>query len=367
MLYIIVNPASKSGLGRKRFELLKNEFNKNHIVYEVFFTEKKSGAGKCVKTILERIDRDKTKNPVIAVLGGDGTVNETVNALYPRTDVAIAYLPTGSSNDLARALEVSSDPVEFVKHYKIRMNKNKNTNEVIDKDSDNNIDVDIDSSTDRTTDEGINKGINVTMDKDVILNQEKVIDKDKHTDLGLLTDETSPAKKKRAFAVSCGIGLDAAVCKETNNSAIKDILNRFHLGKLSYVTIAIKQILSARQTSCDITLADQSSHHFEKVLFIVTMIHPYEGGGVKMAPMADGNDGLFDVMVVSDLHPLQAFYLLPMAFFGKHVNSRCVHFIKTESLTIHTKDAMTVHVDGEYAGELNQIQLNCKKNMLSFI
>ena len=161
--------------------------------------------------------------------------------------------------------------------------------------------------------------------------------------------------------------LDAAVCKETNNSVIKDILNRFHLGKLSYVAIAVKQILSARQTSCDITLADQSCHHFEKVLFIVTMIQPYEGGGIKMAPMADGNDGLFDVMVVSNLHPLRAFYLLPMAFFGKHVNSRCVHFFKTESLTIHTKDAMTVHVDGEYAGELNQIQLNCTKNMLSFI
>ena len=333
MLYIIVNPASKSGLGRKRFALLKNEFNKNHIVYEVFFTEKKYGAGKCIKTILERIDRDKTKNPVIAVLGGDGTINETVNALYPRTDVAIAYLPTGSSNDLARALKVSPDPVEFVKRYRIWMDKNKNKNDI--KNTNQVIDTDM----------------------DVILNQ----------DLGLLTDKTSPAKKKRVFAVSCGIGLDAAVCKETNNSVIKDILNRFHLGKLSYVAIAVKQILSARQTSCDITLADQSYHHFEKVLFIVTMIQPYEGGGIKMAPMADGNDGLFDVMVVSNLHPLRAFYLLPMAFFGKHVNSRCVHFFKTESLTIHTKDAMTVHVDGEYAGELNQIQLNCKKNMLSFI
>ncbi|MGN0247685.1 MAG: diacylglycerol/lipid kinase family protein [Lachnospiraceae bacterium] len=335
MLYIIVNPASKSGLGRKRFALLKNEFNKNHIVYEVFFTEKKYGAGKCIKTILERIDRDKTKNPVIAVLGGDGTINETVNALYPRTDVTIAYLPTGSSNDLARALKVSPDPVEFVKRYRIWMDKNKNKNENDIKNTNQVIDTDM----------------------DVILNQ----------DLGLLTDETSPAKKKRAFAVSCGIGLDAAVCKETNNSVIKDILNRFHLGKLSYVAIAVKQILSARQTSCDITLADQSCHHFEKVLFIVTMIQPYEGGGIKMAPMADGNDGLFDVMVVSNLHPLRAFYLLPMAFFGKHVNSRCVHFFKTESLTIHTKDAMTVHIDGEYAGELNQIQLNCKKNMLSFI
>ena len=300
---------------------------------------------------------------VVIVLGGDGTVNETVNALYPRTDVAIAYLPTGSSNDLARALEVSPDPIEFVKHYRVWLTKNK----IMDTETKTSSGIVsyTDISINKDINKDIKKGINKNTDKDTDNNID--ITKDKHTDLGLLTDETSPAKKKRAFAVSCGIGLDAAVCKETNNSVIKDLLNRFHLGKLSYVTIAVKQILSARQTSCDITLADQSCHHFEKVLFIVTMIQPYEGGGIKMAPMADGNDGLFDVMVVSNLHPLRAFYLLPMAFFGKHIHSRCVHFFKTESLTIHTKDAMTVHVDGEYAGELNQIQLNCKKNMLSFI
>ena len=272
MLYIIVNPASKSGLGKTRFTLLKEKLNENFIVYEAFLTDKKHGAVRCTRQIMERIDKDGASDPVIAVLGGDGTMNEVMTTLNDRNDIAIAYLPTGSSNDLARALHISADPDEFIQR---------------------------------------------------------------------------------------GIGLDAAVCKETNSSPVKDLLNKLHLGKLSYVVIAIKQILTARQTSCDITLADRTTHHFDRVLFVVTMIHPYEGGGVKMTPMADGCDGQFDIMVVANLHPFRAFYLLPLAFLGKHTNSRFIHFLRSESLTIHTDDKLTVHADGEYAGELQTLSLTC--------
>lgn len=50
---------------------------------------------------------------------------------------------------------------------------------------------------------------------------------------------------KRDFAVSCGMGFDAAVCEETNRSAFKKPLNRIILGKLAYLTISVKQLLAA--------------------------------------------------------------------------------------------------------------------------
>lgn len=311
MLYIIVNPASKSGLGKTRFTLLKEKLNENFIVYEAFLTDKKHGAVRCTRQIMERIDKDRASDPVIAVLGGDGTMNEVMTTLNDRNDIAIAYLPTGSSNDLARALHISADPNEFIQRYQHGQIRN--------------------------------------------------------VDLGQLEIPGSVPRSKRNFCVSCGIGLDAAVCKETNSSPVKDLLNRLHLGKLSYVVIAIKQILTARQTSCDITLADRTTHHFDRVLFVVTMIHPYEGGGVKMTPMADGCDGRFDIMVVANLHPFRAFYLLPLAFLGKHTNSRFIHFLRSESLTIHTDDKLTVHADGEYAGELQTLSLTCIHGGVRFI
>ena len=45
------------------------------------------------------------------------------------------------------------------------------------------------------------------------------------------------------FAISCGIGFDAAVCHEINRSPLKKFMNRIHLGKFAYLLIGLKQLL----------------------------------------------------------------------------------------------------------------------------
>ncbi len=48
---------------------------------------------------------------VVAVLGGDGTLNETANGLAG-TDTALAALPGGSTNVFARTIGMPNDPIE---------------------------------------------------------------------------------------------------------------------------------------------------------------------------------------------------------------------------------------------------------------
>lgn len=306
MLYIIVNPASKSGLGKKKWETFKEKLNQNSIVYEVFFTDKQNGATRCAREISGKIRPDS--RDILCVLGGDGTINEVVNAFDGAKDMALAYLPTGSSNDLARALNIASSPDELIRHIK---------NPII------------------------------------------------HTaDTGILTTANG---KKRRFCVSCGIGLDAAVCKEALDSKLKDALNRLGLGKLTYAGIALKQLISAPSCHCDITFEDGAVKHFDRLLFAVSMVHPYEGGGIQMAPMADCHDGLFDVMVVAGLRKWRALYLLPLAFFGLHTKARNVYFFKVRKLVIETDVPLIVHADGEYCGKQQKITLSCHENGLKFI
>lgn len=50
---------------------------------------------------------------LVASAGGDGTFNLTVNALHDRLDdLRFALLPMGTGNDLARTLDLGTDPVE---------------------------------------------------------------------------------------------------------------------------------------------------------------------------------------------------------------------------------------------------------------
>ena len=52
---------------------------------------------------------------LVVVFSGDGTINETLNALVG-TDVALGVIPGGATNVLARWLEVPLDPVEATGH-----------------------------------------------------------------------------------------------------------------------------------------------------------------------------------------------------------------------------------------------------------
>ena len=312
MLYMIINPTSKSGKGIKIWEQLENELKQNAMEYQTYFTTKEGGAKAAIKDILQSASLEslQKQEDLICVLGGDGTVNQTVSALrgYGHKDLPIAYLPTGSSNDLAKSLQLSSDPEEFLSHIKAMSLQ--------------------------------------------------------CADTGLLT---IPNGKKRAFCVSCGIGIDAAVCKEALDSNLKKVLNRIGLGKLTYAFIALKQLINAPVSGCDLILDDGVLRHFDRFLFGVTMVQPYEGGGIKMAPMADCHDGEFDILIVANMKKWRVLYLLPLAFFGLHTKAKNIYFYRSTSVRIKTDAPLTVHTDGEFAGMRTEISLECKKADLKYI
>jgi len=74
---------------------------------EVFVTERKDHARELASAAAERGCR------LVVAWGGDGTVNEIGSALVSR-DTAMAIVPAGSGNALARALAVARDPRQAI-------------------------------------------------------------------------------------------------------------------------------------------------------------------------------------------------------------------------------------------------------------
>lgn len=101
-IVFIVNPISGTTSKKHVLELLEQQIDREKYQYEVVYTEYAGHA--------EKIAAEKAQEGVFAVvaIGGDGTINEVGRSLR-HTDTAMAIIPCGSGNGLARHLKIPMD------------------------------------------------------------------------------------------------------------------------------------------------------------------------------------------------------------------------------------------------------------------
>lgn len=323
MYYIIVNPASKSGKGERIWSLLEPVLIKKKIEYKVFFSKE---AGHVIRLVRELsaslLENDPDFVLKLIALGGDGTLNEVLQGITDFDRVQLGYIPTGSSNDLARDLGLPSEPVAILE--KILSCKEPSL-----------------------------------MDVGILTYSQP------SGELSRLHSDT--ASMTRYFSVSCGIGFDAAVCEEALASRFKNVLNKIGMGKLTYLSIALKQLIKAKKVTCKLTLDDNRSIELSKFLFVACMIHQYEGGGFKFCPGASACDGVIDICTVGNIPKWLILMALPTAFFGKHYIFRGIEHYTAKKIQLETSSPLWVHTDGEVTRKSSSITITCEKQKLQFL
>lgn len=75
---------------------------------------------------------------------------------------------------------------------------------------------------------------------------------------------------------------------------------------------------------------------------------PAYGGGMKIAPKAQIDDGKLDVCVISEMPGLDFLKAFPRVYSGQHLRNRHVEYLQTQGLKIETEFPMDVYGDGEY-------------------
>lgn len=307
MYHVIINPMSRSGKGLKIWKTeVEPTLHAEGVSYRSYFSRKEGDIARIASDILE----SATERPIrIILLGGDGTLNEALQGMKDTSHIILGYIPTGSSNDFARDLRIPTDPVEALH---------------------------------------------------LILHTGKV----QFMDLGTIAYDNGT---KRRFIVSCGIGYDAAVCEEALHSSIKKFCNKIGLGKLTYLGIALKQLLSTKSVSCELTLDDDIPIKIHKLLFVTCMQHRYEGGGFMFCPNADASDGYLDLCVVGDVPKLLILFALPTAFKGKHYFVKNITTHRAKKVRIETSSKLWVHTDGEVGSQTTAITVTCEQNAIQII
>ncbi len=307
MYYFITNIHGAGGRALLTWKKVKKLLQKKNVQYRLLLSQRVGDAGNLARSVCENSDTDKR----IVVVGGDGTVNEVLNGITDFSNVKFGVIPTGSGNDFCRGVGIKRGMF--------------NTKRVL---------------------EGI-----------LSSNGDAKIDIGKVTADGIT----------RYFGISSGIGMDAIVTKKANESKIKTVLNALKLGGTSYILITLHTLATMTFHRVRARFDGGSEVEFKKLIFLAGMNLRAEGGGVKMAPKAERDDGFLTCCAADGIPRGLVYAVFPLVIFGLHVKVGGFTVKKFSTLEIECENPLVLHTDGEYVSDVRQVKWECLPRFLSIL
>lgn len=289
MYVVILNPQAGNGKAKKIFQQLQKQNFFREGTYQLFVTEYEGHLEKIAEQIAQLATKG-AKIELIIVIGGDGTMNELVNAMPMRLrDIPITYIPGGTGNDLARGIGLTGTPEEIM---------------------------------------------------------QRIINKQRKPQRYWLGRYTTVEEGTRYFVNCLGFGFDAVVARRANQSGLRRMLAPLRLQKLIYIFALFRELFAYKPITVTLEL-DGKQQHFERALFLTVNNHPYFGGGMKINPQANNNGNQLSLIVVDMLPKWKILALFGIVFFGLHVHLKEVHLLDAATIVIKSKKKLPYQVDGE--------------------
>lgn len=141
------------------------------------------------------------------------------------------------------------------------------------------------------------------------------------------------------FANSIGIGFDAQVATEANR------MQWLH-SKIVYGVALVKTLLLKHRTPLVHIRAGEFDMETSITLVAVNNGR-VEGGSFVLAPHAEIDDGVLDVVIAAGMSRLGILQLVPRVLAGTHLNQRGVTAFRATRILIESGTGLPVHADGE--------------------
>ncbi len=156
-------------------------------------------------------------------------------------------------------------------------------------------------------------------------------------DLGII-------KKDQATIPFCcvvGAGLDSAANARANR------MPRWLRGSAGYLAAALQLLPTFQPVQFCVTA---SAREIRRSGFFLAVgnAHRY-GGGMKVTPRAELDDGLLDVCLVGKMNKLKLLLAIPTVFFGAHLRIKQIEYLQAPELQMDADRPLDVYADGEYA------------------
>lgn len=289
----IINPASGSGKTKRHLRRITKEIKHQKPDARILLTHHPMHAIDLAKNEL------KMGTERLIVIGGDGTLNEVVNGFFDAQGglinplASLAIVPSGTGSDFVR---MSQKP------------------------------------------ESLRDAIEQAMLKEAI-----------PTDIGLVeATDVHEGMVRRYFLNVSSLGLSGLV------AGFMRTTTRVLGAKSAYFMATVKAIKAFRPPSVEVSVPGLPMEVIDNVAIMSFANGQYYGGGMKVAPVASVDDGLFDRITIKDLSVMMFLSSGYRIYQGTHLELPNVRFDRMSECHVKSlnMDPVYIETDGELLGRL---------------
>ena len=146
----------------------------------------------------------------------------------------------------------------------------------------------------------------------------------------------------RYFSTVMTLGFDSVVNEFVAGGGVP----RFVKGTASYVWAIFAKLF--QYTSVGVVISGDFGRFEGQVFLAATGNTPTYGGRIKIVPPAVIDDGLLNICLVRGVSRFTILSMLPMVFFGRHVNHPAVELKQVCRMTIDAQEPISLWADGEF-------------------
>jgi diacylglycerol kinase (ATP) len=223
---------------------------------------------------------------LVVAVGGDGTLNEVINGVAER-DVDLATIPLGTGMDFGRAYSI---PTRFDDAVRVVL-------------------------------EGAPRTI----------------------DAGRVRYRTWDGQDALRWFGNVGtVGMSGAVAQRANG------MSKALGGRVTFFYALTRVFLTWQNTEITVSLDDVE--RTGRMHDVIVANGPWHGGGMKLAPDAKPDDGLFDVVLIGDVAKIDFLTTAPKLYSGRHVAHPKVEVLRSARAAIDAPERLPIEVEGEQVG-----------------
>ncbi len=288
-IHIIFNPASAGGRTHERQSRILDEIEKYFGKdYSLWITKKPLDAGVFSGYAV------KSGCELLIVVGGDGTIQEAVNGMmssesFNLNSCVLGIISSGTGQGFAQSLSLPSTIEEQIK----------------------------------IIGEGYSKSI----------------------DLGCVSFFKNNKIHSRYFVNEFQAGIGGAVCAGVSQRQKRTG------GKIAFGLGTISTALKYPNQKLILTV-DGRTEITNQFTGIVVGNGKFTGGGMKLTPLSDLNDGYLDLLLINKQTRLQRLISFSKIYSGRHVNSKFFDYRFIREVKIESDEDVPLEADGEILGSL---------------